>query len=137
MRIRVERSVVCEATYQTLGYQLGAAALAFDRWWLGEQRLARMEQWIDVHGSTLTESEWTDRLSRLETFREVVFSRRSDWLLTAIESYRLFDRTKSHQDVERIKAEWSIDYQHRGTTERDLERQWAHFFQDDYSPPPF
>jgi len=96
-----------------------------------------MEQWIDVHGSEFTDSEWTERLNQLETFREGVAQKRSRWLIDAIELVRLFERTKPHQDVERIRNEFSLDMSTTGSMERDIVRQWNHYLSNDYEPTPF
>lgn len=96
-----------------------------------------MERWIDQHGGDLTTEEWTDRLSRLETFRESVAKRYSDWMLTAITVTAMYERMKRHMDRERVERDYSLDFLTPGTNPSAIRRQWRHYLSDDYEPPPF
>jgi hypothetical protein len=104
---------------------------------IGQRRIAAMEAWIDLHGSSLTESEWDVRLSRVETFREVVAKRRSDWLLAAHHVAKSVERMSRHLDRQRIQDDWSLDFTDVGTSDRSIRRQWAHYLKPDYDPCPF
>mgnify|MGYP007113041181 CR=1 FL=1 len=125
------------AAHRTLADAIDPATVAFDHWHRGNRRLEAMERWMNQHGGDLTESEWTERLSRVETFREAVAKRYSDWMTAAIKVAEMYGRMNKHLDRERVERMHRLDFLTPGTNPSAIRRQWRHYLADDYESPPF